>query len=436
MKVAAVSLGCPKNRVDTETMLGLLREAGFSPTLDLSSAQVILVNTCAFIEPAQREAVVTILELAQQKKKGQVLLVTGCLVELFGSSLLEEMPEIDGLIGTGALDRVVSAVGEALEGRRPVYLAPPGFLGNGTPRLLSTPSYYAYLKIAEGCSHRCSFCRIPYLRGPYRSRPPEEILREAAELAERGVKELILVAQDTTSWGIDLYGRPSLALLLRELAALEKVKWIRILYAHPASITDELLEVMAKEDKICRYLDLPLQHLSPRILKRMGRPLIDPHRLVQRIRKALPGVVLRTTFIVGFPGEEKEDFALLLRGVRELGFERIGIFPYYREEGTPAASLPEQVPEEEKRRRYRRLAFLARKLSRWRLRRLVGKEITVLVEGEKGKFYRGRSEGDAPEIDGWVYLRTDKPLQPGDFVHARVTKARTYDLEAEVLERG
>ncbi|MGO0121772.1 30S ribosomal protein S12 methylthiotransferase RimO [Desulfothermobacter acidiphilus] len=436
MKVAVVSLGCPKNQVDTEVMLGQLKEAGFSLTPDLAAAQVLLVNTCAFIEPAQREAVLTILELAQQKRGEQVLLVAGCLVELFGAALLQELPEVDGLVGTGALDRILEAIDAARAGQRPVYLPPPGFLGPGLPRQPLGVASYAYLKIAEGCDHRCRFCRIPAIRGPFRSRPPEDIEEEARMLLGRGVRELILVAQDTTAWGSDLYGRPSLARLLRRLASLPELRWLRILYAHPAGITEELLDTMAQEEKICRYLDLPLQHLAPEVLRRMGRPLIDPYRLVQRLRAALPGVALRSTFIVGFPGERLEDFRLLCRGLRELDLDWVGVFPYYREEGTPAAALPEQVPEAEKWRRYRRVLRLARRLSRRRQQRWVGRELTVLLEGEREGLYWGRSEREAPEIDGRIYLRSERPRRVGEFLHARVVRGRTYDLEAVVEERG
>ncbi|MGQ9512577.1 30S ribosomal protein S12 methylthiotransferase RimO [Thermodesulfitimonas sp.] len=433
--VGAISLGCAKNLVDTEVMLGLLGAAGYAITADPGSADVLLINTCAFITPAQRESIAAILEAARYKEEGRLkaLVVAGCLAQRHGQALLREMPEIDALIGTGKVGEVVTAVTGALAGKKPVLLGLPGFLSGTAPRLLTTPAYMAYIKIAEGCSNRCSFCVIPQLRGPYRSRCREEILAEARSLAAQGVKEVTLVAQDTTKWGLDLYGRPELPSLLREVARLEGIRWVRLLYAYPTGISDELLGVLAAEEKVCNYLDIPLQHVSPQLLRAMKRPVIDVPRLVERVRAAVLGVTLRTTFIVGFPGETAADFALLAATVRECGFDRVGIFPYFREEGTAAAALPGQVPWRVKRERLRQLWSLACEVSLQRNQEKVGRELLVLVEGSKGRRFYGRSEADAPEVDGKVYFTARETLPPGTFVRVRVTGARPYDLVGEMI---
>lgn len=432
--VGAISLGCAKNLVDTEVMLGLLGAAGYVITSDPGSADVLVINTCAFITPAQRESIAAILEAARYKEEGRLkaLVVAGCLVQRHGRALLQEMPEIDALVGTGRVGEVVAAVAGALAGEKPVLLGLPGLLSGPVPRLLTTPPYLAYIKIAEGCSNRCSFCIIPQLRGPYRSRCREEILAEARSLSAQGVKEVVLVAQDTTKWGLDLYGRPGLPALLREVARLEGIRWVRLLYAYPTGISDELLAVLAEEEKVCKYLDIPLQHVSPRLLRAMKRPVIDVPGLVHRVRAAVPGITLRTTFIVGFPGETAADFALLAATVRECGFDRVGIFPYFREEGTEAAALPEQVPWKEKKERLRQLRILAREISLQRNREKVGQEFLVLVEGRKGRRFYGRSEADAPEVDGKVYFTAREMPAPGTFIRVRVTGARPYDLIGEM----
>lgn len=435
--VGAISLGCAKNRIDTEVMLGLLGAAGYGLTADLAAADVLVVNTCAFITAAQRESVNTVLEAARYKEQGRLraLVAAGCLVERHGTVLLREIPELDGLLGTGKINEIAAVVAGALRGEKPVVLGDPGYVfGPEQPRFLTTPPYTAYLKLAEGCSNRCNFCIIPVLRGRYRSRRREEILTEAALLSARGVRELVLVAQDTTRWGLDLYGRAELPGLLRGLARLDGIRWIRLLYAYPTGISDELLTVLAEEEKVCRYLDLPLQHVRPHLLKKMNRPAIDVAGLVRRVREAVPGITLRTTFIVGFPGETEADFTALEAAVRELAFDRAGVFAYSREEGTPAAALPEQVPWRVKQERLRRLRAAAREVSLERNRRLVGHEVLVLTEGIRGRFFYGRSEADAPEVDGGVYFAASRPVAAGEFVRVRITRARAYDLVGECVE--
>jgi len=431
--VSAISLGCAKNRVDTEVMLGLLGSAGYAITSDPGVADVMLINTCAFITPARRESVNAILEAVRYKDEGclRALVVAGCLAERYGTGLLREMPEIDALLGTGKVGAVAAAVEDALAGKRPVLLGEPGFLYSGEPRLLTTPPYTAYLKIAEGCSNPCTFCVIPALRGPYRSRRREEILKEAESLAAGGVKELVLVAQDTTRWGLEIYGRPGLPGLLRELARIDGLRWIRVLYAYPTGVSDELLTVIAEEGKVCRYLDLPLQHVSPRLLRAMKRPVINVPELLKKVRTAVPGITLRTTFIVGFPGETEADFASLEEAVGEGSFDRAGVFVYSREEGTAAADLPEQVPWRTKQERLRRLRAVARGVSLARNRRMIGRELRVLVEGKRGRLFFGRGEADAPEVDGKVCFTSSRQIKPGEFVTVRISGARAYDLIAE-----
>lgn len=431
--ISAISLGCAKNRVDTEVMLGLLGSAGYAIASDPRVADVMLVNTCAFITPARRESVNAILEAARYKNEGRLraLVVAGCLAERYGTVLFGEMPEIDALLGTGKIGAVATVVEDVLAGKRPALLGDPGFVYTGEPRLLTTPPYTAYLKIAEGCRNPCSFCVIPALRGPYRSRRREEILKEAELLAAGGVKELVLVAQDTTRWGLEIYGRPELPGLLRELARINGIRWIRVLYAYPTGISGELLNVIAEESKVCRYLDLPLQHVSPRLLRAMKRPVINVPELLKRVRAAVPGITLRTTFIVGFPGETEADFASLEKVVAEGSFDLTGVFAYSREEGTAAADLPEQVPWRTKQERLRRLRAVARGVSLARNRRMVGRELLVLVEGKRGRLFYGRSEADAPEVDGKVCFTSSRQLKPGEFVPVRISGARAYDLIGE-----
>ncbi|HAP93446.1 MAG TPA: 30S ribosomal protein S12 methylthiotransferase RimO [Desulfotomaculum sp.] len=436
--VGMVSLGCAKNLVDSEIMLGLLKEAGFVITTREEEAEVLIVNTCGFIQPAQEESIQNILKLARLKQVGRcrALLVAGCLSQRYGNQLLAELPEVDGLIGTGAVPGVADLVKRALAGERFCAVTRPFYEHTlDLPRLRATPYYTAYVKIAEGCSNHCAFCVIPVIRGAYRSRPMEFIEGEVRSLVNQGVKEIILVAQDTTRYGLDLYGEYRLAALLRRLAATYGLVWLRLLYCSVDHFTEELIHVLAEERKICRYLDIPVQHASDKILKRMNRRRGSAgiRRLISLLRTAVPGLVLRTTFLVGFPGEKDRHFEELLDFMAEVSFERAGVFKFYPEEGTLAASMPEQVPEEIKEDRFHRAMVLQQQISLKHNQSLIGKEITVLVEGKNNNVYYGRSEADAPEVDGRVYFTSQK-RRPGvgEFVRVSITQAREYDLIGEL----
>ena len=439
LKTGLVSLGCPKNLVDSEIMLGLLQASGFEITNREQDAEVLIVNTCSFIQDAKEEAIKTILELAQYKKEGRcrALLVTGCLAQRYPQEMMAEMPEVDAVLGTGSISEITGVIHRVLNGERVSLVGAPGYLHTaGLPKLQATPSYSAFLKIAEGCDNRCTYCIIPHLRGPYRSRETGDILAEAAAMASRGVKELNLVAQDTTRYGMDLYGKPYLTTLLRGLSRLEDVVWIRLLYTYPTLINEELIQYMAEEKRICRYLDIPLQHASASVLRRMNRRGSgeESARLIEEIRAAIPDITLRTSFIVGFPGETEEDFEELLGFIAGVQFDHVGIFTYSREEGTPGAELPDQVPEEVKLERKNRAMALQQKISREKNRRKLGQVLAVLVEGRNPKgYYHGRSEGDAPDVDGRVYFKSKASINPGEFVNVRVTSARTYDLIGELV---
>jgi ribosomal protein S12 methylthiotransferase len=432
-KVALINLGCPKNEVDGEVMLGLLEQAGFEVTGDPEAADVLLVNTCGFVAAAEEESVDAILAAARHKEKdGRVLVVTGCLAQRHGEELLSAMPEVDAVVGTGRVPEIAELVRRALSGERVLAVGEPGYeYGRVLPRRATGPRHVAYVKIAEGCDNRCTYCTIPRLRGRYRSRPLEVVVEEARELAARGARELVLVAQDTTRYGLDLYGRPRLADLLRALARLEDVRWVRVLYGHPDHLTPDVLAVMAEERRVCRYLDLPVQHVHPDILRRMGRRGSPEKllRLVEDIRAAVPGVVLRTTFMVGFPGETEAEFEVLRAFAAAARFDRAGVFAFSPEEGTPAARLPGGVPEEVKEERRRELLKLQRRLSLSRNRSLVGRVCDVMVDGRtRGGLYLGRTEGDAPEVDGRVYFRAGASLAPGHVVRVRITRGYSYDL--------
>lgn len=441
LKVGIVSLGCPKNLVDSEVMLGLIKKTGYEITSREQEADVLVVNTCSFINDAKEESIKTIFDLAQNKVKGKcrVLLVAGCLAQRYPRELLKEIPEIDGLVGTGSLSGITGAIRQALEGDRALLVGKPGYLHTADhPRILATPSYMAYLKIAEGCDNRCSYCTIPGVRGAYRSRKMEDIISEAVELTSRGVKELILVAQDTTRYGMDLYNNPALDDLLIRLDEVEGLVWLRLLYTYPAYFSERLIRTLSERNKLCRYLDIPLQHASDAVLKRMNRRggREENARLVEKLRLAIPGVTLRTSFIVGFPGETEDDFQELLDFMSHVKFDRVGIFTYSREEGTAAAEMNGQVPEEIKLERRERAMGLQKKISMELNRRKIGETITVLVEGRgSGKFsaYTGRSEGDAPEIDGKVFFKSNLELKPGDFVRVLIKGASPYDLEGELV---
>jgi ribosomal protein S12 methylthiotransferase len=476
MKIGFVSLGCPKNLVDGEVMLGYARDAGYEITPAARDADVIVVNTCAFIDNAKQESIDTILEMAQQKRDGKCsrLVVTGCLAERYRDELRKEIPEIDALLGTGELPDIVEALGSMGDGRgsmadarwamgdgsgttnadiRPLTFhkknighrtsriahgTPPTYLYDAsTPRVLTTPRHFAYVKIAEGCDYTCAFCIIPTLRGGYRSRTQESIVAEARGLAERGVKELLLISQDTTFYGVDRQQRGALAKLLRDLNGISGLEWIRLLYLYPTTITDDVLAAMAECDKVCRYVDLPLQHASADVLKRMRRPGTRKtyDRLLARIRDRVPGVTLRTTFIVGFPGETDQDFAELEAFVEDTEFDHIGVFTYSHEEGTRAYAVRDDVPAATKRKRREHLMTRQRRIVAARQQARIGSDVRVLIDGpspEHELVLQGRLEGQAPDIDPVVYLTDADPSEctAGRIVFARIVAARGYDLVA------
>lgn len=439
-KVHLVSLGCPKNLVDSEIMLGRLSEEGIEFASDVGEAECIIVNTCAFIEPATMESIETILKLAHLKVHGRCkrLIVTGCLPQRYGNEIVSTLPEVDIFLGTGAFDQIVSAVNGRLEGT--CYIPRPDQAEielSGVPRICTTPSHFAYLKIAEGCSNRCTYCIIPRLRGSYRSRPIRDVVEEASKLAGMGVRELILVAQDTTAYGSDLNGRYTLADLLMELARIPELIWIRVLYGHPDRITDELLESFISQDKICRYFDIPVQHASRSILRRMGRSY-GPNRIKDlfiRIRERVPDAVLRTTFLVGFPGETEEDFKQLLDMIEEVRFDHLGAFAYSHASDLPSGSLNDSVPEAVKQDRLDRIMSCQSVLSKERNQRYVGEVLKVVVEGyaeETELLLQGRAWFQAPEIDGVVYINKGN-ANVGDWVDVLITEAFEYDLLGEIL---
>lgn len=436
--VCLVSLGCPKNLVDSEVMLGLLAEKGYGITMEPAEADIILINTCTFIREATVEALDTILEAVHLKRSGSCrrLIVTGCLAQRYGAQLSREIPEVDFFLGTEEFPRVVHYLGEIPGHQERVVTGRNSFLyDHKTPRLLSGPSYSAYIKIAEGCSRPCSFCVVPSLRGGFRSRPIASIHKEARLLAAQGVREINLVAQDTTAYGLDLNDGTTLAALLERLCSIEGLIWIRMLYAFPEHIDCELLRLIGHSEKICNYIDLPIQHINDEILQAMARP--GSHRsleaLIWKIREEIPGVCLRTTLMVGFPGETEAQFSELIDFVGRIGFERLGVFPFSPEEGTQAARMSRQVPEHIKMRRFERLMEFQQQISLEHNRDLVGKRVLVLVEGglaETGML-RGRMAAQAPDIDGQVLI-TKGSASPGQMVDVRITNARPYDLEGEM----
>lgn len=439
LRVGMVSLGCPKNLVDGEIMLGFIKDAGLMITSREQDADVLIINTCTFIDQAKEESINTILELAQHKVKGNCrsIIVAGCLAQRYPQELLQEMPEIDGLVGTGFIGAITEAINRTVAGERVALVGPPGYLHQaGQTRVLSTPPYTAYLKIAEGCDNRCSYCIIPDVRGPYRSRVQEDVLEEAKKLAGQGVKELILAAQDTTLYGKDVYSRLVLPSLLAGMEQIEGLTWIRILYAYPTYLTDDLIKTMAGSRKICRYLDLPLQHASNTVLKRMSRQGDrDGYlRLVEKLRHRIPGITLRTSFIVGYPGETEAEFQELLEFMQQVKFDHAGVFIYSREEGTRAAEMTGQVPEDIKQKRWEKAMKLQQGISLDNNRSKIGKTLTVLVTGVgENNTYEGRAEGDAPGIDGQVYFKANKDLKCGDFVRVSIKGASWYDLNGELV---
>ena len=439
MKLCLISLGCDKNLVDSEMMLGFLRREGITFTDDEAEADIIIVNTCCFILDAKEESVQAILSAAERKKEGlKVLIVTGCMAERYKDEIRKEIPEVDAVVGTASVDRITEALREVLAGRKAEVFDDLDRLPAASPdRVLSSLTATGYLKIAEGCDKHCTYCIIPSLRGRYRSYPMEELVRQAEVLAESGVKELILVAQETTVYGKDLYGKKKLPTLLRKLARVKGIRWIRLLYCYPEEITEDLVRVMKNEPKICHYLDLPIQHASDGILGRMGRKTsrADLERIIGMVRENIPDICLRTTLISGFPGETEADHKELLRFVKETRFDHLGVFPYSREEGTPAASMKGQVREQTKKRRRDEIMAAQQKISAELLALKTGKTLKVLVEGylPEEQVYTGRTYMDAPDVDGYVFFRAERELMSGDLVRVRITGASEYDLEGELV---
>lgn len=441
MDILFVSLGCDKNLADTEMMLGILQKRGFGFTDDEEKADICIVNTCCFIGDAKEESIETLLEMAQLRKEGRIkaLIATGCLAQRYREEIRREIPEVDALVGTSAIEEIGDAVEEALSGRGQDHYRPlDGPPAACVDRIVTTGGHYAYLKIAEGCDKRCTYCVIPKVRGKYRSIPMETLEEQARRLAEGGVRELMLVAQETTLYGVDLYGRKSLPGLLKRLAAIPDLHWIRVLYCYPEEITEELIDVMAAEPKICRYLDIPIQHASDEVLRRMGRRTDQEHlrRQIGILRERIPDICLRTTLISGFPGESQEDFEELYRFVNEMEFDRLGVFAYSQEEGTAAAAMPDQIEEEVKEARRDELMELQQAIAFEKAEKMIGQTFTVMVEGKVADedVYVTRTYRDAPDVDGYLFLHTRAALMSGDFVRAVVTESNEYDLVGEMIE--
>ena len=440
MKILFISLGCDKNLVDTEVMLGMLASRGYEMTNDEQEADIIVINTCCFIHDAKEESIQNILEMAEYKKNGsaKALIVTGCMAERYRQEILDEIPEVDEVLGTTAYDRILDAVDAALAGQHEVMTADLDALPlPETKRLVTTGGHFAYLKIAEGCDKHCTYCIIPKIRGNFRSVPMERLLKEAQDLAEQGVKELILVAQETTLYGKDLYGEKSLPKLLRELCKISGIRWIRILYCYPEEITDELIQVMKEEPKICHYLDLPIQHANDTILKRMGRRTSKQEliNIVQKLRKEIPDICLRTTLITGFPGETQEQHEEVMEFIDTLEFDRLGAFTYSPEEDTPAATFEDQIDEEVKEDRQADIMELQQEIAFDKAEDMIGREVLVMIEGKVAdeNAYVGRTYRDAPNVDGLIFINTDVELISGDFAKVKVTGALGYDLIGELM---
>ena len=440
MNVLFISLGCDKNLVDSEVMIGLLADKGYQMTDDETQADVIVINTCCFIHDAKEESIQTILEMAEYKKTGtlKALIVTGCLAQRYQEEILEEIPEVDEVLGTTSYDKIVEAIQEALEGKSGVRIEDIDALPlPDTKRLVTTGGHFAYLKIAEGCDKHCTYCIIPKIRGNYRSVLMERLVKEARDLAEDGVKELILVAQETTIYGTDLYGEKSLHRLLRELCKIDGIRWIRILYCYPEEIDDSLIQVMKEEPKICHYLDLPIQHASTEILRRMGRRTSreDLEEIIGKLRREIPDIAIRTTLITGFPGETKEQHEELMDFVDQMEFDRLGVFTYSPEEGTPAAQMEDQIPEEVKEDRQAELMELQQEIAFDLAEDMIGREVLVMIEGKVAdeNAYVGRTYKDAPNVDGLIFVNTDEELMSGDFARVKVTGAAEYDLIGELM---
>ena len=440
MNILFISLGCDKNLVDSEVMLGLLDKKGYKIVDEESEADVIVINTCCFINDAKEESVQTILEMAEYKKEGRLkaLIVTGCLAQRYQQEILDEIPEVDAVLGTTSYDKITEAVEEALAGNGHVEVTDINALPLvDEKRLVTTGGHFAYLKIAEGCDKHCTYCIIPKLRGNYRSVPMERLIKEAEGLAEQGVKELILVAQETTVYGQDIYGEKSLHKLLKELCKISGIRWIRILYCYPEEIDDNLIQVIKEEPKICHYLDLPIQHASDEILKRMGRRTSKKQlvEIIGKLRSEIPDIALRTTLITGFPGESEANHEELMGFVDEMEFDRLGVFTYSPEEDTPAADMPEQIEESVKEDRQAELMELQQDIAFDKAEDMVGSEVLMMVEGKVAdeNVYVGRTYKDAPNVDGLIFVHTDAELITGDFAKVKVTGALEYDLIGELM---
>lgn len=436
-KVKVVTLGCEKNLVDSEIMSGLIHERGYSLVDDKEEATVIIVNTCGFIDAAKEESVNTILDLADLKDTANLkaLIVSGCLTQRYKKELMNEMPEIDGIVGTGDFDKINDIIDEALAGRKPILVGNPVFnYEKQLPRRMTTPRYTAYVKIAEGCDNACTFCSIPLMRGKFRSRSIESIVTEATQLAAQGVREISLIAQDSTNYGTDLYDGFMLPTLLNKITEVPGIEWVRLHYAYPGFFTDELIETIATNPKVCKYIDMPLQHSEDMILKRMRRPgrQRDTRELINKIRSRIPDVALRTSLIVGFPGETEQDFDNLCEFVKEMRFDRLGVFAYSKEEDTPASRLPDQVPDEVKEYRATSLMEIQREISREENGKRIGQLLNVLIERYDGRndVYVGRSEFDAPDVDGEVFV-TGCTVGIGEMQKVRITHSFEFDLSGE-----
>lgn len=443
MNILFISLGCDKNLVDSEVMLGMLADKGYYFTDDETRADVVVVNTCCFINDAKEESINTILEMAELKKSGQVkaLIVTGCLAQRYQEEIQEEIEEVDAIIGTSAIEAIVDTLEEVLSGHRKNHIealdkAPAG----GRRRIVTTGGYYAHLKIAEGCNKHCTYCIIPKIRGNYRSIPMEELLSEARQLVQGGVRELILVAQETTLYGVDLYGKKSLPRLLKELCRIEELEWIRLLYCYPEEITQELIQTIREEPKICHYLDIPIQHGSDQVLKRMGRhtDTAQIRQLISTIREEIPDICIRTTFITGFPGETEKDHENTMEFINEMEFDRLGVFTYSPEEDTPAAEMEHQIEEEVKKKRQEEIMELQQEIAFAAAENMEGKTLTAMIEGKVADedAYVARTYKDAPGVDGYLFIHTDRQLMSGDFLPVLITGSNEYDLIGEIANEA
>ena len=439
MKLLFISLGCDKNLVDSEMMMGLLHDRGYEFTDNEEEADIIVINTCGFINDAKEESINTILEMAKYKENNlKALIVAGCLVERYKNEILQELPEIDAIVGTTAFDKICDVVDDVLADKKHNELESINKMCRpDVKRIITTGGYYSYLKIAEGCDKHCTYCSIPMIRGAYRSVPMDELVKEAEYLADNGVKELIIVAQEITVYGKDLYGEKKLPELLHRLCKIPGIQWIRLLYCYPEEITDELIETIRTEKKICHYIDMPIQHALDKILKAMGRRTnnAELRNIISKLRKEIPDICLRTTLITGFPGETEEDHQILLDFIDEMEFDRLGVFTYSPEEDTKAASFDNQVDEEVKLCRKDEIMELQQEISMDKSERLVGKEIEVIIEGKASDedVYVGRSYMDAPSVDGYVFINSEEELMSGDFAKVRIVKAMEYDLIGDLI---